>query len=94
MHVALVLNTSWNIVNFRMGLIHGIQAQGHKITAIAPRDDYSQKIKDAGCDYVPVKMDSRGANPIKDMALTMELAKTYATNINEPCCCCCFVTTN
>lgn len=51
--------------------------QGHEIHAIAHKDPFSEKIIDAGCTYHKVTMDSRGANPIKDSALIVELLLIY-----------------
>lgn len=77
MKIAIVLNTSWNIYNFRMGLIKALQMAGHEIHAIAPEDEYSTALTKAGCTFHRVRMDSRGANPIKDIALTAELFFIY-----------------
>lgn len=77
MRVAIVLNTSWNVYNFRMGLIKALQENDHEVLVVAPEDDYTQKIKDAGCEFYPVRMDSRGANPVKDCALLFELRGIY-----------------
>jgi glycosyltransferase involved in cell wall biosynthesis len=77
MRVAIVLNTSWNIVNFRMNLIRSLMAEGHEVHTIAPKDDYSQQLIDEGCHFHELKMDSRGANPIKDFALIFELYGIY-----------------
>jgi glycosyltransferase involved in cell wall biosynthesis len=75
--IAIVLNTSWNIYNFRLGLVRSLINEGHEIIAVAPYDDYSSKLKEIGCKYEKVMMDSRGANPIKDFGLTIELYRIY-----------------
>ena len=77
MKIAIVINTSWNIYNFRLGLVKALIAEGHEVVAIAPTDEYTTKLVQAGCLFEAVKMDSRGANPIKDIALTYELYKIY-----------------
>lgn len=77
MKVAIVLNTSWNIYNFRMGLIKALREDGHEIHTIAPVDDYTSFLVESGCVHHAVKMDSRGANPLKDLALTLELFSIY-----------------
>jgi len=77
MKVAIVLNTSWNIQNFRMGLIKSLQDQGIEVYAIAPKDNSSQYLIEQGCNFIEIKMDSRGANPLKDLALTFELYNIY-----------------
>lgn len=77
MKIAIVLNTSWNIYNFRKGLIHGLLDKGNEVITIAPKDEYTYKLTDLGCTHIPVKMDSRGANPIKDFLLVLELYWIY-----------------
>lgn len=77
MKIAVVLNTSWNIYNFRLGLVKALLAEGHQVVAIAPKDEYTEKLIALGCTFEEVKMDSRGANPIRDIALMFELYKIY-----------------
>ncbi|WNB17785.1 glycosyltransferase family 4 protein [Marivirga arenosa] len=77
MRIAITLNTSWNIFNFRMSLIRALQKDGHQVIAIAPHDEYTSKLIKAGCEFENVTMDSRGASPIRDLALTFELHNIY-----------------
>jgi glycosyltransferase involved in cell wall biosynthesis len=77
MRIAIVLNTSWNIYNFRMNFVKALQANGHEVHTIAPVDDYTHFLTEAGCKHHAVRMDSRGANPIKDSALIVELYSIY-----------------
>lgn len=77
MRVAIVLNTSWNIYNFRMNFVKALLEQGHEVHTIAPFDHYTYHLIEAGCKHHNVKMDSRGANVIKDLALIFELWLIY-----------------
>jgi glycosyltransferase involved in cell wall biosynthesis len=77
MRIAVVLNTSWNIYNFRMNFVTALISQGYEVHTIAPVDDYTQFLRDAGCIHHNVRMDSRGANPIKDSLLIGELLLIY-----------------
>jgi len=77
MRIAIVLNTSWNIYNFRMNFVRALLAQGYEVHTIAPVDDYTHLLVEAGCIHHAVKMDSRGANPVKDSALIVELFTIY-----------------
>lgn len=77
MRIAVVLNTSWNIYNFRLNLIKSLQAAGHEVHTVAPIDDYTPNLTGVGCIHHAVKMDSRGANPLKDFALIFELRSIY-----------------
>ncbi|MFD3001380.1 glycosyltransferase family 4 protein [Pontibacter toksunensis] len=76
MRIALVINTSWNIYNFRRSLIKALLAEGHEVVAIAPKDDYSERLMAAGCRFVPVQME-KGTNPLTDLKLTWRLFQTY-----------------
>ncbi|GAA5040250.1 glycosyl transferase [Marivirga lumbricoides] len=77
MKIAITLNTSWNIYNFRFSLIQELLRSGHSVVAIAPHDDYTEKLIQMGCSFEDVTMDSRGANPFKDLGLTYELYNIY-----------------
>jgi glycosyltransferase involved in cell wall biosynthesis len=77
MKIAIVLNTSWNIYNFRMNFVKSLLAKGYEVHTIAPVDEYTHQLVAAGCIHHNVKMDSRGANPIKDTALIFELFGIY-----------------
>ncbi|RZK14183.1 MAG: glycosyltransferase family 1 protein, partial [Hymenobacter sp.] len=78
MRVAVVLNTSWNIWNFRRGLVEALQAAGHEVLAIAPPDDYSSRLEsELGCRYVPILMENKGTNPLKDAQLTRRFLTIY-----------------
>ena len=77
MNIAIVLNTSWNVYNFRLGLIKALQQQNYQVTVIAPRDEYTEKLIAEGCKFEELTMDSRGANAVKDLGLIFELVKIY-----------------
>ncbi len=76
MKVVIVVNTSWNIYNFRLGLIQGLQQQGIEVVAIAPEDGYSEHIR-GQLMFQPVDMQQKGINPLKDLRLMVNLYRTY-----------------
>lgn len=67
--VIIALNTSWNLVNFRGGLISALVHEGYEVVAVAPVDDYSPRLLALGCRYVPIPMDNKGTHPGKDFLL-------------------------
>ncbi|QNF31681.1 glycosyltransferase family 4 protein [Adhaeribacter swui] len=77
MRIAIVINTSWNIYNFRLNLIKALQAAGHEVVAIAPPDAYSPRLEAAGCRYVPILMENKGTNPVQDMLLIKRFYAVY-----------------
>jgi glycosyltransferase involved in cell wall biosynthesis len=75
--VAIVINTSWNIFNFRLGLLRALQEEGYRIVAIAPRDAYSSKLEAMGFEYYEIKMNNKGTNPVEDAKLVVDFYKLY-----------------
>lgn len=51
--------------------------EGYEVHTIAPHDDYTHFLEEAGCIHHDLKMDSRGANPVKDSLLIFELLSIY-----------------
>lgn len=79
--IAIVVNTAWNIVNFRLGLVKALVAAGHQVLAIAPPDEHVPTIEAAGATFIPLKrLQRKGTNPLKDMRLTQELYRVYKNN--------------
>ncbi|MEQ9301533.1 MAG: glycosyltransferase family 4 protein [Cyclobacteriaceae bacterium] len=77
MLIAIVINTSWNIYNFRRGLIDGLKSDGHELLLIAPYDEYSDEISE-WAQYIPIEIDNTGSNPFKDIKLLIQLRGIYA----------------
>lgn len=77
MRIAIVLNTSWNIYNFRKGLAQTLLNEGHEVIAIAPPDKYSDYLIEMGCIYHPIKLDNKGSNPLRDLSYMHQLYKIY-----------------
>jgi glycosyltransferase involved in cell wall biosynthesis len=67
--IVLSINASWNILNFRMGLIRALQSAGHRVVALAPPDAWSERLEAAGVEYRPIEIDRQGLSPIRDLAL-------------------------
>ena len=60
-----------------MNFVKALLADGHEVHTIAPHDDYTHFLTETGCVHHDLKMDSRGANPIKDFLLVFELLSIY-----------------
>ena len=75
--IAIAINTSWNIFNFRLGLLKALQKEGYKIIAIAPKDAYSEKLEALGFEYHEIKMNNKGTNPLEDAKLIYDFYKLY-----------------
>ena len=75
--VAIISNVAWNLYNFRLSLMRAIQDEGYEVIAIAPYDEYSQKIIDAGFEFYDIKMNVQGVNPIEDMRTLYEFYRLF-----------------
>jgi glycosyltransferase involved in cell wall biosynthesis len=67
--VLLSINASWNIINFRQGLIRSLQAAGYRVAAMAPPDAWSSRFSDIDVDYYPIEIDKQGVSPLRDTLL-------------------------
>jgi glycosyltransferase involved in cell wall biosynthesis len=76
--VVIAINTSWNIVNFRAGLIRALIGAGYEVVAVAPPDDYSAQLAELGCRYVALSMDNQGISPPRDAALLLRFRALLA----------------
>ena len=75
--IAIVINTSWNIFNFRLGLLKALQEEGYRIVAIAPRDEYSEKLEELGFEYHNIDINNKGTNPLEDAKLVYAFYRLY-----------------
>ena len=71
--VVICLNTAWNLVNFRAGLIRAMVAEGYEVVAVAPDDKYAASLAALGCRFVPMPMDNQGTHPGRDGLLLFRL---------------------
>ena len=67
--VVISINASWNIVNFRSGLIAALRDRGWRVVALSPADAYSHRLVDLGAEHVPIAIDSSGLSPVRDLVL-------------------------
>ena len=67
--VIIALNTAWNLVNFRAGLIRALIAHGYEVVAVAPPDNYVDRLVLLGCRFLPLPMDNKGTHPGRDLLL-------------------------
>jgi glycosyltransferase involved in cell wall biosynthesis len=75
--IAIASNTSWNIYNFRMGLIKVLKEKGYEIVTIAPRDEYVRRLEQEKLSYRYITIDNKGINPFKDIYLTFDFFKIF-----------------
>lgn len=77
--IALVTNSTWNIYNFRQGLIKKLHSEGHEIIVIAPVDEYIHYLNDSYfTKHIPLKhLAPQSKSPLKELLLIKELYYIY-----------------
>lgn len=75
--IAIVINTTWNIYNFRLGLLRSLQEDGYRIVLIAPTDEYVEKLECFGFEHYNITINNKGTNPIEDSKLIFAFYKLY-----------------
>ena len=67
--IMIVCNYLVGLVSFRKELLEKLLKGKNEVIVVAPDDKLSKNIIDMGCTFIPVEMESRGTNPIKDIKL-------------------------
>ena len=67
--VLIVLNTAWNLYNFRANLIRALVAAGYDVVTAAPTDAYADRLPALGCRFVPLPMSGHGTALVGELAL-------------------------
>lgn len=78
MHVLMTVNSAWNILNFRKGVLFHLIKQGHSITILAPADESVPQLLAFGCDFIDLQMDAKGLNPLNSLYLMWRMKKAFA----------------
>ena len=74
--VVLVANSTWNIVNFREGLIGAVREAGYEPVVIAPDDPGAKdRMAALGAERYEVRLDRGGLNPFADLRLLLSYRK-------------------
>jgi glycosyltransferase involved in cell wall biosynthesis len=72
-----VINTSWNVYNFRLNLLKALQNHGYHIVVIAPYDNYTPLLIQEGFEFHHLKLDNDSTNTTKELKLFFHLLKLY-----------------
>lgn len=78
MNIAVVANSAWYLVNFRGRLMQALQAEGHRVLAIAPRDEHAPRLAEAGIDWVDWPLAASGTHPWQELRSVWALRRLLA----------------
>lgn len=75
--IAFVSNSAWSVYNFRLEVIRKMLDQGYQVMVIAPDDEFSTLLVQAGCRFIPLHFNNKSENPLKDIGFYFRLKKMY-----------------
>jgi glycosyltransferase involved in cell wall biosynthesis len=77
--IVIAVNSAWNLVNFRAGLIQALIYQGYEVVTIAPDDKYASQLAAYGCRFIPLPMDNNGTHPGRDLLILWRFFRVLKT---------------
>lgn len=75
MKIAMIINSSSGLYNFRKDLILRMIADGHEVVALTPLEERTDQLKELGVRLIDTEIDRRGLNPLHDISLFHQYRK-------------------
>lgn len=75
--ILLSANTSWNIYNYRLGIIKALKEKGCTVHVAAPIDEFASLLEDIGCQFHNIAVDNKGVNPLRDIQTFLQYYRLY-----------------
>lgn len=69
MTIIISINTTWNIYNFRKGILEALLSKGYEVIALATTDVFTANLEAMGVKCIPIKINPKGINPFADIYL-------------------------
>jgi len=68
--LVIIVNASWNVVNFRKNLVGSLQAAGNEVVVFAPEDKHSSRLD---TEFHRIPLHAHSMNPVRDLLLFFRL---------------------
>jgi glycosyltransferase involved in cell wall biosynthesis len=75
--IILFANTDWYLYNFRRSLALVLREAGQEVVLLSPDGLYGEKLRTLGLHWLPVPMDRRSLNPVREALLLWHLARLF-----------------
>ncbi|WP_250492545.1 glycosyltransferase family 4 protein [Caballeronia sp. GAWG1-1] len=75
--VVLFANTDWYLFNFRLSLARYLRDNGWSVLLMSPPGPYVAGLEDAGFRWLPVPMQRRSLNPLRELLLVLHLCRLF-----------------
>ena len=67
--IIIAVNSTFNLINHRAGLINGLLDEGYEVVALSPTDEFASRLKELDCHHVPLQMERKGTHIGRDLML-------------------------
>lgn len=67
--ILVMVNRDFVLYNFRLELVERLLQEKYEVYICLPYGEKVDKMVEMGCKFIPVEIDKRGTNPIRDMKL-------------------------
>lgn len=76
--IVIAANATWNLVNFRSGLIAALVGSGYDVVGAGPHDATQEAALAAlGARFLPVSIDSKGLSPLRDAGTMLRFYRLF-----------------
>ncbi|NMM47384.1 glycosyltransferase family 4 protein [Marinigracilibium pacificum] len=75
--IGIVVNSAWNVINFRKGIILNLLDRGCQVFAFVPEDNYADDLRKLGVEVINTPLSSTGVNPVNDLRYLNTLYKQF-----------------
>lgn len=72
-----MVNRDFVLYNFRIELVEELLKEKHEVYICLPYGEKVELMTAMGCTFIPVNIDKRGTNPLRDMKLIKEYRRIY-----------------
>ena len=79
MKIIATVNLAWNVWNFRRPVIAALLEKGHAVTVLAPADGTTPSLREMGCDFRDLEMDSKGLSLTRDFGTLLRMRRAFAS---------------
>lgn len=77
MKIFLFANTDWYLYNFRRALALALRDAGHEVVLLSPMGPYVERLQALGLCWLPVPMERRSLNPLRESLLLWQLGRLF-----------------
>lgn len=75
--ILVLVNRDFVLYNFRFELVERLMEQGEDVYICLPDGPKVSKMVEAGCKHIPISIEGRGTNPIKDAKLMHDYYRIF-----------------